>query len=154
MKPNAIAYNLCAHKFWEVKQNEKKIGILQLTPRGYTLRTENSIEHFINIVSLKNKYNIIFKNIKPKVEDSGLVYGFPVNSKTYNNLWDMKNKLPLFTYTKKSKSYHCAGFYIINNKEIKQNPKLIYLNRHIYFGPFTSEENANIYLRSMDKKSS
>jgi hypothetical protein len=154
MKSNAIAYNLHAHKFWEVKQNEKKIGILQLTTRGYTFRTENSIEHFTNIGSLKNKYNIVFKNVKTQIDDSNMVYGFSVGKKTYNNLWDVQHKLPLFTYTKKSKSYHCAGFYIINNNVIKQNPKLIYLNRQNYIGPFKSEEHANIHIRSMDQKSS
>ena len=40
-------------------------------------------------------------------------HGFPTSVKPYNSMYDVRNKLPLFTKSSQSKSLYCAGYYTI-----------------------------------------
>ena len=56
--------------------------------------------------------------------------------------FNVKNKLPLFTKSRKSKSLYCAGFYCIEFEKgwVKSFcPKLITLERYRYQGPFKTK---------------
>jgi len=67
------------------------------------------------------------------------VYGFPVGSKPHNVLYNVPRKLPVYTKTSKSRSYYCAGYYLIKLKdewETQFCPKLITVNRYPTQGPF------------------
>ena len=53
--------------------------------------------------------------------------------------YDVKNRLPLFTKSFKSKSLYCAGYYIIKFDKgwVKSFcPKLVTLETYDYKGPF------------------
>jgi hypothetical protein len=61
-------------------------------------------------------------------------------------MWDIKHKLPIYTKTKKSKSWFVAGWYRIKTGrhwQIMQDPKLIVVQRYPYAGPFHTEQQAN-----------
>jgi len=67
------------------------------------------------------------------------VHGFPTSCTPHNPLYDVKQKLPLFTKSTKSKSLYCAGFYIIRFDKgwVKSFcPKAITVERYPYKGPF------------------
>lgn len=54
----------------------------------------------------------------PKVEEQSSiqtedVLGYPVKCASFNPIWDIKRKLPVFTKTEKSRTLHAAGYYII-----------------------------------------
>jgi hypothetical protein len=70
------------------------------------------------------------------------VHGYPTSSVPYNPMYDVKNHLPLFTKSNKSKSVYCAGYYIIKFDKgwVKSFcPKLITIERYQYEGPFKTE---------------
>ena len=78
------------------------------------------------------------------------VYGYPTNHTAYNQIWNVQHKLPLYTKTAKSSSYHCAGYYIIKFDKIwckSSSPKLITLQRYQFLGPFKNKIDQAATLR-------
>jgi hypothetical protein len=82
------------------------------------------------------------KKVKVTGTDSTDCHGFPTSVNPYNSMYDVRNKLPLFTKSNASKSLYCAGYYTIqfNKGWVKSFcPKLITLERNPYKGPFKTE---------------
>jgi len=134
-------------KFWIVEEDEKKIATIQaIEEGGFVYVHDDHREKFPSVNVLKKKLNITFdKSVsrKPKIAATTDVYGFPSGFKTYNCLYDVSRKLPIFTKSAKSKSYFCAGHYAIkfNNTWTKAFcPKLITLQRYEFLGPFKTKE--------------
>ena len=76
---------------------------------------------------------------------------YPTPNKTYNNVFDVKRKLHLFTKTANSKCLHAAGWYVLsvtNTPEVVFCPKYIFIQRYPYEGPFKSEDEANSHINS------
>jgi hypothetical protein len=91
-----------------------------------------------------------FENKKKSVQlnQPNQVHGYPTQSRAYNGIWNVPDKLPLYTKTTKSKSWYAAGWYRVRqgrNWETVQNPKLIVLQRYPYHGPFYTKEQADEY---------
>ena len=150
-----VANNIVKGKFWDIKVNGKKVGFLEANQKGYTFKVVNilpkSSERFASLSALKKTHDIEFKNqplVKKvlKEEEEFLVYGYPVKVKPFNQVFDIRQNLPLFTKASKSRSYYCAGYYIIKFEgigwTIANNPKLITINRYPYRGPFLTLEQA------------
>jgi hypothetical protein len=136
-----VVKNTC----WIVEEDGKKIGSILANEQGVTLVSGSKREKFPNFKLLSDRYNIIIDKTKTQypLTESSLVYGFPCDRKAYNVLWDVKHRLPIYTKTSKSKSFFCAGYYLIqiNDTWIKSCcPKLITLNRHNFFGPYRTLE--------------
>ena len=63
----------------------------------------------------------------------------------HNPVWDVPHALPLYTKTKKSKSWFAAGWYTIKRGRkwrVMQDPKLIALERYKFHGPFHDKQTA------------
>lgn len=151
-----IAKPVVKDKFWIVEQYGAKIATIQAVDEngGYVYVHDNEREHFHSIKLISKKYNIHFvKADKPaKVVDNS-VYGFPVIGVATNQVLDVQRYLPIYTKGNKSKSFYCAGYYLVkfgNNWAKQFCPKLITLNRYEYQGPFRSEENALSALRELN----
>lgn len=132
---------------WIVESDGAKVGnIMAVEEGGYVYVHNNQREPFPTIKLISKKYNITFaKSYKPRVEksDSHDVYGFPVNSRPHNQVLDVQRYLPIYTKSAKSKSYFCAGWYIVkytNTWVSEFCPKLITLNRYEYQGPFKTQD--------------
>lgn len=149
-----IAYDLYDQKLWEVKQNGTKIGFVHVTEQSCIYKTKVSIEKFLTLHDLQKKYNFTLnKQILTPKKKPHIVYNFPSNTIPHNEIWDITKSLPLFTKSKKSKSYYCAGYYGIdtNNKiEFAFCPKKITIDRNKYFGPFTSKEALKLELSKLN----
>jgi hypothetical protein len=95
---------------------------------------------------LKSQYNIVFDKTerKPRAEsEDHEVYGWPSGFKPFNKLYDVTRRLPIFTKGVKSKSYFCAGYYIVKFNSTWTRafcPKLITLQRYEFAGPFHTKE--------------
>jgi hypothetical protein len=147
-----LAKAVVKNKCWVVEDNGHQVGTILATPRGVVYQHDQTREQFASPKLLSDKYNIIVDKAPPKriITESNSVYGFPCEYKANNILWDVKHKLPIFTKGTKSKSFFCAGYYIVkfNNGWVKSYcPKLITLNRYPYAGPYDTVEEMQERLR-------
>ena len=146
------------NKFWIVKQDGEKVGNIQAVEEGgFVYVHNNQREQYPTIKLLKKQYNITFDKtvpkLKPSEKETDQVYGWPTNVKPFNNLYDVTRKLPIFTKTTKSKSYFCAGYYIVkfNDSWTKAFcPKLITLQRYSFCGPYHTKEQMQEQLRNVN----
>jgi hypothetical protein len=142
-----IAKPVVKNKFWIVESGGTKIATIQAVEEGgFVYVHDEQREMFPSIRMLTKKYNIEFvkaerpKKIKQDIYD---VYGYPTPNQPNNEVLDVQRYLPIYTKGAKSKSFFCAGYYIIkfsNNWVRAYCPKLITLNRYEYQGPFKTQE--------------
>jgi len=142
-----IAKPVVKNKMWIVEEGGIKVGnIMAVDEGGVVYVHHNQREQFPSIKLLSKQYNIEFaKAEKPKrvKQDVYDVYGFPTNSAPNNEVLDVQRYLPIYTKGSKSKSFFCAGYYIIKFSSTWVRaycPKLITLNRYEYQGPFKTQE--------------
>ena len=143
MKAKTIVEN----KFWILEEdNGDRIGTLSFKDNIITLSYKNSVEKFKTFDALTAKYNVSFvkkfKNTKETTTEANEIYDYPTATTPYNALWQVEMKVPLYTKTSKSNSYHCAGYYIIqfDTGWVKSFcPKLITLQRYPFKGPFKTK---------------
>jgi hypothetical protein len=143
-----IAKPVVKDKFWILKQDDAKVGNIEASSDGYTVRINNSVTRVKSIGSIRHDPDFAFEAPpllkKPTAEHA--VHGYQTGSRCYNGMWDVKRRLPLFTKNRKSKSWYAAGWYVIRQRrewEVVQNPKLIALQRYPYQGPYHTKEQAN-----------
>ena len=137
------AKQIVENKFWILESNEgDKIGTISVKGDKVSVVIGNQPETFSNMEELMHKYSVRF--VKGQIEEpvsdvKHEVYDFPTSTEPHNALWNVQMKLPIYTKTAKSNSYHCAGFYIIRfgTGWVKSFcPKLLTLQRYPYKGPF------------------
>jgi len=142
-----IAKPVVKNKFWIVESGGEKIATIQaIEEGGFVYVHDEQRELFPSIKMITKKYNVEFvKAERPKrqKQDTYDVYGFPTPNQPNNEVLDVQRYLPIYTKGAKSKSFFCAGYYIIkfsNNWVRAYCPKLITLNRYEYQGPFKTQE--------------
>lgn len=142
-----IAKPVIDKQYWILKQDDKKVGVVEAVADGFAVRIQDRVSRYKTIKMAGRDANIEFEPAqKPKKQPTNQVHGYDVSGKIYNALWDVKHRLPLFTKEEKSKSWYAAGWYMVKqhrNWKLVQNPKLIALQRYKYQGPFHSKEEAN-----------
>jgi hypothetical protein len=133
-------------KYWILKKDNQKVGALEAADDGYTMRLLDQIGKFKTIPMVRKKLDIEFvppeKTTKPAPDQ---VHGFETGCRAFNPMWDVKQRLPLFTKERKSKSWFAAGWYQVRQRKtwaVTQSPKLITLERYAYQGPFHTEDEA------------
>ena len=139
-----IAKPVVKNKFWVVEDQGEKIATIQARhDGGFVYVHDDQREYFDTFNILKKKYKIKFTTpSKIKINQTTNVYGFPIQGKAYNQIWDVQKKVGLYTKLKKSKSFFCAGFFLIKINSVWKEvfcPKNITLNRYEYLGPFKNE---------------
>ena len=147
-----LAKQIVKGKCWIVEEDGTKVATILASPQGVTLVQNQKREQFPNLKVLSERYNILVDKSKPAkaLKEASTVYGYPCDYKAQNILWDVKHALPVFTKGNKSKSFFCAGYYIIkfNIGWAKSYcPKFITLNRYEYQGPYQTKETMQEQLR-------
>jgi len=147
-----LAKSVYKNKYWIVEEEGRRVASILPNPTGVTLIHEGKRLNFSNLKNLSERYNILVDKTKPtKIKtEANEVYGYPCEHRAHNILWDVKHRLPIFTKGNKSKSFFCAGYYIVkfNNGWVKSYcPKLITLNRYPFQGPFKTQEEMLSNLR-------
>ena len=141
-----LARPIIDEKFWIIERNGEKVGTLRKT-QDLVLTINQKNFKFTDIESLCESTEIKFVTGKEVVvvEDTSKdfeVHGFPCKFKPYNDIYDLKRKLPLYTKTAKSQSFYCAGYYIIKFESgwlPSYCPKLITLGKNEFVGPYMSK---------------
>ena len=143
-----IAKPVIKDKFWILKQDDHKVGNIEAVGEDYSIRINDTVTRVKNISTIRHNPDFAF-DPPPVVKKSTAVdqvHGYSTGVRSYNGMWDVKHRIPLFTKTKKSKSWYAAGWYLLKQRktwETIHNPKLISLQRYPYQGPFHSKEQAN-----------
>jgi hypothetical protein len=139
------AKTIIENKFWILEEEDgAKVGTIALKGNAVVAVIGKESKTFKNLEELSTKYNVSFnKRSKPsKTAVDMEIYDFPTAHTPYNALWHVERKLPIYTKTNKSNSYHCAGYYIIRFEHawVKSfSPKLITLQRYEYKGPYKTK---------------
>ena len=141
-----IAKPIIDKKFWILQKDNEKVGNIEAVGAGFQVTINNQVQQFKTIRMAAQRANIQFESeIKSSKPDVHSVHGYPAGSRVHNPVWDVQQQLPLYTKTKKSKSWFAAGWYQVKkgrNWSVMQGPKLILLQRYPYQGPFYSKEEA------------
>ena len=144
-----IAKPVIDKQFWILQDGNQKVGNIEACNGGYQVKIRNQVVQFKTIRMVAQRVNIEFQTPLKTVRDkvvANQVHGYPIASRGNNPMWDVKMKLPIYTKTKKSKSWFAAGWYQLKKGrswEVIQDPKLIVLQRYSYVGPFYTKEEAN-----------
>jgi len=134
-------------KFWIVEQNGTKIATLHKKENNRFILSSTNGEVMFNkkddlTRQFGKKFFLTNKKIKVTSTETFECHGYHTSVAPYNSMYDVRNKLPLFTKSNASKSLYCAGYYTIqfNKGWVKSFcPKLITLERNPYKGPFKTE---------------
>lgn len=138
------AKEIVKDKFWIVEDNGVRIGTLSISEDQYMLSDVQGTKFFQNTKQLQKSFKSSIKWTQLNITETlpKEVHGFPTSCEPYNNMYDVKRKLPLFTKSIKSKSLYCAGYYIIHFDKgwVKSFcPKLITVERYETRGPFKTD---------------
>lgn len=151
---NVISKELIPDKEWILVENDKKVGSLGKSKKGYYLLKKGERINFKTIDHLGIELPKKELNSKIEFTQHHQIYNFPCSSKPYDPVFNIIKKLPIFTKSKKSKSHFCAGYYIIKFRKgwVKSFcPKLITLERYPYQGPFKTEHEMKSELIKINK---
>jgi hypothetical protein len=149
-----IAKPVIDKQFWILQDGNNKVGNIEACAGGYQVKIRNQTAQFKTIKMVAQRINIEFESVgRPnKIKSaSNVIHGYAAAGRSYNPVWDVKMKLPIYTKTKKSKSWFAAGWYQIKKGRswsVVQDPKLIVLQRYAYQGPFHSQQEVNDYAHS------
>lgn len=141
-----VAKTVSPNQFWILRKDDKKIGNIQSGPDGYHVMINNTVHKYKTIHTIKKQISINFVPFqfeKPK-KPTKSVNGYPTDTLAYNSMYDVKNRLPLYTKTKKSKSWYAAGWYMVKYGSRWREefcPKLLTLRRQQFVGPVKSRED-------------
>lgn len=145
------------NKFWIIEDdNGERIGTCAASKDKISYRVGNTSEDFPSFKDMVKEKQVEvsrrFTASKPvDVSLDKTVYGYPTNHVPHNQIWNVQMRLPLYTKTAKSSSYHCAGYYIIKFDRTwckSYTPKLITLQRYPYHGPFLDKTEQTTALRT------
>jgi hypothetical protein len=142
-----IAKPVVDKQFWILQQDNNKIGNIEACDGGYQVKINNQIvAQYKTIKLVERNINVTFETVpKPEKKTSNIVHGYQAAGRVYNPVWDVPQKLPVYTKTKKSKSWYAAGWYTVKKGRhwaAEQDPKLIVLKRYPYQGPYHTKKEA------------
>ena len=153
MLMNLQAKSIIDDKFWIIERNGEKIGTLRQGTE-LILTVNKKPFKFKDMSALVNKADIEFITSKQLAVTEELeehnVHGWPCKTKPLNDIYDLKRKLPLYTKTKNSNAFYCAGYYVIKFEHgwvRSYCPKLFTLANNEYKGPFKTKFEMQEQLR-------
>lgn len=133
------------NKFWIIEDDGIRIGTLTKEADGFVLNQRGKVSVYDDSSQLTTRFGndfLVAKISSPDKKVVNSVHGYPTKVAPFNEMYDIKRKLPLFTKSEQSKSVYCAGYYLIkfNVSWLKSFcPKLSTLEQNEFKGPFKSE---------------
>jgi len=158
---SATAKVIVPNKMWIVEDRGTKLGTLNKEKNGYAFFRKGVKLELHTLSEVRTQFGSeIFKETTEqnktisKIPEQYQIYDFPCNDKPYNPVYNVKNRLPIYAKSPKSKSLYCAGHYIIQFRKgwVKSLcPKLITLERYPYQGPFKTIVEMRTALSKMNR---
>jgi hypothetical protein len=148
------AKSIVDNKFWILESEEgARVGTIKVDRDRIDVVVNGAKQSFEDMGQAINTLNLTFaKRNKDgkKTDKKNEVYEFPTSTEPHNALWNVQQRIPIYTKTVKSNSYHCAGYYIIRFATgwVKSFcPKLITLQRYDFRGPYKTKLEMQEQLR-------
>jgi hypothetical protein len=121
--------------------------MLSLLMRGWDHDSKSEDISQRQVLDSRAKFGMFEESNLAKAEDEIQtdnfdVHGYLCSQHPYNPMFDVKNQLPVYTKTPKSKSQFCAGYYVICFEKGWRKaycPKMITLQRYEYKGPIKTK---------------
>ena len=148
MSEKLSAKEILKNKFWIVERQGEKVATLSVGDDSQLMYSSNNLgtRFFKNIKSLTKNLDVDITWSPLETADLQTpefeVYGFSTSCAPFNPMFDVKQRLALFTKSEKSKSLYCAGYFIIKFDKgwVKSFcPKLITVERYETEGPFKTD---------------
>lgn len=153
MMNTLIAKPVVKNQYWVVTDGDKKVGNVIADGSGFNVKLNGVNRHYKNTSDIKRKAKIEFQTLKTNKTKIQLPFAiYPTTSKIFNSIFDVKRKLHLFTKSVKSKCYHAAGYFVINQtgeNEVVFCPKYIFIQRYPYLGPYKTETEAKNMINNL-----
>lgn len=151
---NLKAKPIIKNEYWVITDGDKKVGNVIHDGSDYKLILNDTKKIYTSTKQIEKVTKIQFEKVTKTEGPSTPAFAvYPTDSnRVYNNYYDVKRKLHIFTKTPKSKCYHVAGWFAI--KQTDQYipilcPKYIFVQRYDYMGPFQTEEEVNSSINSI-----
>ena len=147
------AKSIIDDKFWVLEsESGEPVGTIKVQSDKVKVIIGDKHRDFVDMEQAADELELVFpkKFKESKKNTDNEVYDFPTRTQPHNALWNVQLKLPIYTKTDKSNSYHCAGYYIVKfgTGWVKSYcPKLITLQRYEFKGPFKTRIEMQEQLR-------
>lgn len=158
---NAQVKVIVPNKIWIVEDDGTKLGTLNKEKKGYAFFRKGTKVELQDLSEVKSKFGADLFNdrisaIKTNIKytDPKSIYDYPCGSIPFNPVYNVRDRLPIYAKSSKSKSLYCAGYYVIQFRKgwVKSFcPKLITLERYAYLGPFKNEVEMKTALNQVNK---
>jgi hypothetical protein len=125
------AKEIIKDKFWIVEAKGEKFGTISLNDDQYILSTPKGTKFYNNEKQLSNALNssISWSSLEITESLEKEVHGYPTSTTPYNPIYDVKQKLALFTKIIRFEKGWVKSFC----------PKMITLDRYESKGPFKTD---------------
>jgi len=139
-----IAKPIIKNQLWVITDGVNKVGNVEADGSGFNVKIGDNLDHFASTKSIERMIKLEFQ--RPQKSSKQVTPPFahwPTPGKTYNNFFDVKRKIHVYTNTPDSKCYHAAGYFrILMNDEWQTvfAPKYIFVQRYEYQGPYNSPD--------------
>lgn len=141
-----VAKPIRKNELWVVTDGSHKVGNVEANSSGFQVKLGDQFSQFDSTRTIERVAHIEFqKPLKPSRQIRPPYAIWPTTAKTYNNVFDVKRKLHLYTKTSASKCYYAAGWFRMNLNNVWQTvfcPKYIFVQRYDYHGPYMTQEEA------------
>lgn len=151
---NLKAKPIIKNEYWVVTDGKKKVGNVIHEGSDYQVILDNQLETYASTKDIEKSKKIEFEKIIKTTKPHNPTFAvYPTASnRVYNNYYDVKRKLHIFTKTPKSKCYYVAGWFAIKQTDeysIIFCPKYIFVQRYDYLGPFKSKDEVKSSINSV-----
>ncbi len=144
-----VAKPIVKNHRWVITDGTKKVGNIEANSdaTSYSVQIGDSVNYFSTTKSIENGIQLVFeKPQKPKKLTDIPFAKWPTDTHTYNDFYDVKRKIHVYTKTPASKCYYAAGYFSIELNGVWTtllSPKFIFVQRYKYHGPFKTIEEAD-----------
>jgi len=134
-------------------KDKSKVGsIVKIPNNNYKVTFGGTGKVFSKRDLIKSFGSELFREHLPRQiekDKTKTVYEYDSCCEPYNKMWYVKLKLPLYTKERKSKSFYCAGHYLIKKKGWQEEfcPKLITLEKYKFHGLFDTVYKLKTFAR-------
>lgn len=146
-----VAKSIVNDSYYIVIDGNNKVGNVLVKDNGVFLTVNKKTTHYSTTNELSENEHIKF-SYTPRSNKTETLITYPTSTKSiFNQLYDSKLKLQIYTETEDSKSFKCAGYFLVkmlDDFEVMFCPKYIYLTRYEFIGPFQTKELAENYVKN------